>query len=168
MTKTEREMLHKLMARAISSEEFLQKFTVDISKNPSYLLQLLETAYNDQEKDDVEYLLIAIFSFNLYKEEFVNILCKLIEAKWHYQHENIAMLFQKLKSPQTVECLYKTALTQFDYLEFDEAFALAVKCIWALGDINTIEARQKLELLTQSENIIIRENAIQQLNRSSK
>jgi hypothetical protein len=78
------------------------------------------------------------------------------------------MLFQKLKSPQTIECLYKTALTQFDYLEFDEAFALAVKCIWALGDINTIEARQKLELLTQSENKIIKENAIQQLNRNRK
>lgn len=54
------------------------------------------------------------------------------------------------------------------FLEFDEAFALAVKCIWALGDINTPESREKLRLLSQSDNEIIRDNAINQLNRIIK
>lgn len=58
---------------------------------------------------------------------------------------------------------YKTALTKFDYLDFDEAYALAVKCIWALGDINSEDSRRKLELLTEFQNEIIRDNAIKQL-----
>ncbi|MHB8065639.1 MAG: hypothetical protein ACYDG2_23975 [Ruminiclostridium sp.] len=168
MTKKERELLHKLMTRAIPIEVFAKDFTVDISKNPRYICELLETALFEHEANDVEYLLTAIFHFKLFIEDYVDILCKLISETWHFQHENIASIFQKIKSPKTVECLYKTALTQFEYLEFDDAFALAVKCIWALGDINTTESREKLILLTQSENEIIKDNATNQLNRSFK
>ncbi len=165
MTKKERELLHNLMTRAIPLEVFMKDFTVDISKNPRYICGLLETTLVEQEANDVEYLLTAIFHFKLFIEDYVDILCKLADETWHFQHENIASIFQKIKSPKTVECLYKTTLTQFDYLEFDDSFALAVKCIWALGDINTVESRKKLELLTQSENEIISKNAIYQLKR---
>ncbi|HCC07586.1 MAG TPA: hypothetical protein DEP72_05445 [Clostridiales bacterium] len=168
MTNTERKLVDKLMAKSISNEDFKRNFTVDVLQNPYYIMQILEIAYIEKELHDVESALFVGFVFNLFTEDFVEILCKLIEEPWHYQHEDIARLLQKLKSPQTVECLYKTALTQFEYLEFDEAFALAVKCIWALGDINTPKSREKLELLTQSDNEIIRDNAINQLDRISK
>lgn len=168
MTKQERELLHKLMIRAITPEVFVKNFTVDISKSPSYIRELLKEALLQNQANDVEYLLTAIFHFKLFVEDYVDILCKLMNETWHFQHENIAMIFQKIKSPKTVDCLYNAALTQFEYLEFDEAFALAVKCIWALGDINTPESREKLKLLTQSENEIIKDNAINQLNRSNK
>lgn len=168
MTNKERDLLHKLMIRAVTPEVFAKSFTVDISKNPGYIRELLEIALLENEADDVEYLLVAIFHFELFVEDYVDILCKLMNDTWHFQHENIAMIFQKIKSPKTIDCLYNAALTQFEYLEFDEAFALAVKCIWALGDINTLESREKLKLLTQSEYKIIKDNAINQLNRSNK
>ncbi|RIE02554.1 HEAT repeat domain-containing protein [Cohnella faecalis] len=154
------------MKRAITPDLFLKEFTVDISKNPAYVRELLEKAYIEQEADDVEYLMIAIFRFELFLEDITESICKLMNETWHFQHENIASMFQKVKSPRTIECLYNAALTQFEYLEYDEAFALAVKCIWALGDINTLESRKKLMQLTQSENEIIKENATKQLNRS--
>jgi len=159
MTKFERELLHKLMSRAITPEIFLKKFTVDVSKNPLFISELLEKAYLEHESNDVEYLLIAIFRFQLFIEDFTGILCKLMSETWHFQHENIASILQKIKSPRTIECLCKTALTQFEYLEFDEAFALAVKCIWGLGDIGTEDAKVKLCLLTESYNDIISFNA---------
>ena len=42
---------------------------------------------------------------------------------------------------------------------------IAAKCIWALGEIRTVEAKEKLKLLTQSNNKIIKENALMQLER---
>jgi len=169
MTKEERELLRKLTIRDVTPEIFTKNFTVDITKNPGYIRELLEVAYFQKEAYDVEYLLIAMFYFHLfYIEEFIEILCKLMKESWHFQHENIASIFQDMKSPKTIDCLYVAALTQFEYLEFDEAFALAVKCIWALGDINTPESKDKLRLLSQSENEIIRDNAINQLNRVIK
>lgn len=166
MTKVERELLYKLMKRTIMPEMFLEGFTTNICEKPIYINELLERAYLEREANDIEYLLTAIFRFKLFLEEYVDILCKLISETWHYQHENIASIFQKIRSPKSIECLYKAAITQFEYLDYDESYALAVKCIWALGDINTDDSRKKLELLSQSENEIIRDNAIKQLNRN--
>mgnify|MGYP001293454835 CR=1 FL=1 len=98
MTKKERELLHNLMTRAIPLEVFMKDFTVDISKNPRYICGLLETTLVEQEANDVEYLLTAIFHFKLFIEDYVDILCKLADETWHFQHENIASIFQKIKS----------------------------------------------------------------------
>ncbi len=105
------------------------------------------------------------FHFGFPKES-IDTLCKLILEDWHTQHENMAWQMQKLRDPRSVDCLYQTALAHFAYLEYDEAHALAVKCLWALSEINTTEAREKLRLLTQSENKIVRENAGRLLSRS--
>jgi hypothetical protein len=165
MTNNERDMVQKLMEKSISNEDFKRDFTVNVAQNIGYIKELLEIAYTEKNSDDVEYLLFVGFMFNLFTQEYVDVLCNLIEAPWHQQHENIAMIFQSLKSPKTTEALYKTALTEYEYLDYDESYALAVKCIWALGGINTDESREKLKLLTQSENEIIRDNAVEQLNK---
>lgn len=75
------------------------------------------------------------------------------------------MIFQKLKSPITIESLYKVAITQFDYLDYDESYALGVKCVWALGAINELESRKRLEALALVDNEIIRGCAIEQLDK---
>lgn len=132
MKNAEIEAVKKYMRKSISKDEFLRDFTVDVTQNPSYVVKLLEEAYSKKSADEVEHSLFIGFSFNLFSKDYVEILCKLIEADWHYQHENIAMIFQRLKSLDSIEYLYQAALTQFEYLNFDEAYALAVKCIWAL------------------------------------
>ena len=40
-----------------------------------------------------------------------------------------------------------------------------MKCIWALGDIGTPEALNKLTTLSKSDNDVVRDNAIKQLAR---
>jgi len=146
-------------------EKFLKNFTVDVTKNPQYVIQLLETAFSEKNAGDVDESLAIGFMFELFSESFSDILRKLIEADWHFTHEDIASIFQELKLPETVECLYKAALKQFEYLEYDEFFALAVKCIWALGAIKTDAAKEKLKLLARSDNEIISRNALAQLER---
>lgn len=167
MTQKERELVRQLIKKSVSKEYFLENFTVNILENSNYITQLLEVAYNERQPNDVDYLLHIGFTFKLFTEEYLGILCKLIESTWHEQHENIAGIFQFLKSKQSIESLYKTAITQFDYLDYDDSYALAVKCIWALGDINTNESRQKLEILSESDNEIIKQNALRQLERKN-
>ena len=147
MTQKERELIRQLIKKSVTKEYFLENFTVNVLDNSNYIKQLLEIAYDEKEAYDVDYLLHVGFTFKLFAEEYIEILCKLIQSIWHEQHENIAGIFQFLKSPQSIESLYKTAITQFEYLDYDESYALAVKCIWALGDINTIESKKKLEPL---------------------
>lgn len=166
MIEKERELVKNFIANSLSKEQFLNSFTVDILNNHGYIINLLEEAYKEKDANDVDYLLYLIFTFDLVTEEYIDLLIKLMYAPWHYKHEDIATIFQSFKFPQTVECLYKTAITEFEYLDYDESYALAVKCIWALGAIKTDDSRKKLEVLSQSENEIIRDNAIKQLERN--
>lgn len=78
---------------------------------------------------------------------------------WRYRND-----LSKIKVNKYDRGLYTTSQTQFEYLDYDEAYALAVKCIWVLGDINTFESKEKLKLLSDFENPIIKENTIYQLN----
>lgn len=167
MTNTERQIIGDLISDLITEEQFLKDFTVNINSNPDYIRQLLYCAYEEENADDVDYLLFVIFTFNLITDDYVDLLCRLMNEPWHHSHEDIATIFQSFKFPQTAECLYKATLTQFEYLKYDESYALAVKCIWALGDINTSESKKKLELLSESDNEIISQNAIKQLERKN-
>jgi len=144
-------------------QEFLSFFTVDVSKEPNYVLKLLEKAYEEQNPEDVEHSLSIAFLFDLFSEEYTLVLIKLLESDWHFRHEDIVSAFQKLRLPETVNILYTTAQKQFKYLEYDDYYALAVKCIWALRKIGTAEAKEKLEILAQSSNKVIREKALKRL-----
>jgi len=61
------------------------------------------------------------------------------------------------------EALYLTALKKYDYLDYDEDFALARKCTWALADIGTSEAKLKLEELQKCDNQLISNFALKRL-----
>ena len=101
----------------------------------------------------------------LYSEKFVDILCKLTKEEWHGKHEDIVFYLQQLELPSTIDCIYELAISNFEKYRWDDNFALVRKCCFALGDINTPKAKEKLELLLQSEEETIREHAMEQLKR---
>ena len=150
-------------------ENFRKEFTVDVTKEPKYVLDLLEKAYSEKNSNDIEFILSIIDIFDVfstaYQKEYKELLVKLLAADWHVYHEDIAHSIQRLKIPEAVDCLYETALKQFKYRDYDDFSVLAVQCIWALGDIGTQEAIEKLKLLAQLDNEIIKENALKQLAR---
>jgi hypothetical protein len=158
----------------VAKEKLLCEINRVAGEIAEYVMFSLKTAINDRDGDAVEFALFTGFYFPVFGEmefdsEFSNnlafILCELIEEDWHHSHEDIASIFQDCKTVMAIEPLYRTALRKFDYLDYDEAYALAVKCIWALGDIDTPESMEKIRLLISSDNPIIRKNAINQLRR---
>jgi len=60
-----------------------------------------------------------------------------------------------LRSPAAVDALERTAHAVHGYLAYDDGFALARKCTWALADIGTPEAQQALVRLAACDNSII-------------
>jgi hypothetical protein len=163
MNNEKRKLIENLMFKSITQEKFLKSFNIEIELMPKYINELLHVAYIEKNADDVELLLYVGFVFKLFSKDFVGDLCEILEESWHNQHENIARLLQSLESPEAIESLYKAALTRFEYLDYDEAFALAVKCIWAIWAINTPESHKKLELLSRVDNEIIRKCAQERL-----
>ena len=159
------ENIRALMIKHISKDEFLTVENLNENNIKECVYKELIGAMEKQLPVRVDDLLFLVFHFNLLDERMVDILNQLLACDWHMQHENVAMLLQDLKSPSSIEVLYETAIKEYEYLDYDEAHALAVKCIWALGDIGTEHAEQKLKLLLDSNISVIKENAQKQLDR---
>ncbi len=74
---------------------------------------------------------------------------------WHHRHEDIVSIIQDHKVIGTEDKLYQLALMKFEYLDYDDNFALARKCTWALADIGTVRAQELLIKLGKCENPMI-------------
>ncbi len=163
MTNNDKELIVNFTLGKITKEDFLKKFPVNIENNINYILTLLQDGMKIKNASDIEHALLLAFHFG-YSEIFTPTLCDLIVEDWHFQHENIAIMLKKLKSPSSVDCLYKTALTKYQYLDYDDSQALSEKCIWALGSINTDASKNKLMVLASSDNPSIKRAALLQLS----
>lgn len=165
ITDNEKQFIKDFISGNIERNDLLRLYPINLNEDKDYILQGLNNAFARQNPEDVEYLLYLLpFDKELTKPgKYLDIFCKLLKVSWHYQHESLANLLQGLKDPKSVDCLYKAASAKFDYLDYDDTYSLARKCIHALGDINTEYAKEKLRLLAASSIPIIKEKAEKQL-----
>ena len=161
MEKNNLEKLENLMwkeyKKQISFQQVQKEFLKNDDERIEYIKTELEKAYNEKNGHSVDILISAIYMFKLYSEKFVDILCKLTKEEWHGKHEDIVFYLQKMELPSTIDCIYELAISNFEKYRWDDNFAL--------GDINTPKAKEKLELLLQSDEEMIREHAMEQLKR---
>jgi len=181
-------IIFPVKGRKISKEEFLRRFPSAVSRKggpPKWLrgflpgsiprlvfsakqgalaVRWLQEAYQARNDDDLSCALIIGFSFG-FAPEHRETLQRLIDEDWHQSHESAVSALVKIPSADNVDALFRATQWIPKYLEYDEFRALAVKAIWALGAIPGDAAQNKLEVLAQSENEILRTNAMKQLGR---
>lgn len=168
MTPDERRMIFKLVIRpgqdnsedAITrrKEEFVREFRPRVSDRKKLSLEILEEACAERNATDVEYALVVGFSSRCPD-------ARLADVDWHRSHEDIVSALDELRDKRAVDVLYCAALKRHEYLAFDKARALAVKAIWALGNMSDASADEKLRLLVQRDEEILRGEALKQLER---
>jgi len=142
------ELIKSLSLHRCTKEEFVEELNIGEYDYQYFFLELFHHVYSIKNADYVEFALATGAKFGIFNNKFVDILCKLLKEKWHYRHEDIVNVLQGLKSPQSVQALYEVIFMKYDYLhKVDECHALARKCTWALGEIGTQEAYDKLLLV---------------------
>lgn len=114
--------------------------------------------------EELQCALIVGHTFG-FAPEHTEILCRLIEADWHFSHEDVVSALDALQTADAVPALFRATQWTPEYLKFDENRGLAVKAIWALGKIPGSEAARNLEALTRSDVAILRKAATEQLER---
>ena len=151
----------------ITLQQFLERYPVDPRQEKEHVCDLLRNAIATRNEQEVEAAELLGFKFG-FTPSCLPLLNALLVEDWHINHEDIARALQEMKDPSSIEALYQAAQMQFSYLDYDEAFALAVKCCWALGDINTDDADAKLRELTKLDNPIKAGAAREQLERRDR
>lgn len=162
------DIFEKYFNNKISQEELRNTLECSAPQFQMKLKEELEHTIVNQDGERLEYLIYSLFlaEKNIQLNFYVDLLNKLIICKWHQQHENIAMLLQEIHSPSSVTYLQKAIYLRPQYLEWDDNYAFAVKCIWALGEIKNSEAEKVLEQLSKESNTIIAQNARKQLGKN--
>ncbi|MDF2699363.1 MAG: hypothetical protein K0Q49_919 [Haloplasmataceae bacterium] len=158
-------LINKLVRGSITIDKFKKSIPYDLEGNHHLMIELFNKACFMENGDDIERLLFLGHYYNLDYNYLIDILCKLLKYTWHERHEDIVLILQQLKSPKTVDCLYETAITTYPMFKWDENNALARKCLFALGDINTPDSIKKIYSLSESKNEILRRHALEQINR---
>jgi len=157
-----KDLILKLMMKQVNLSEFLCQFgdgsgELDLCKE----LTIAREA-KDAELVDLLLYLSAVVKFDYYD---VDILNQLVTDPWHQKHEEIVRLLDHYRQPSSVNPLYEAALLNLDYRDYDEDFILANKCIRVLEKIQDQNAIEKMELLSEVDNALIRQYAQKHLNR---
>jgi len=143
---------------------FLSDFSVDVIKNPGHLIALLCKSYDEKSSEDFSLLLAIVNIFDLQRDVPLEFFITALSDDWHYCHEDIVLILGNIKSDEAVDILYRTALANFKYLDYEYGHdSLRFKCLIALMNINTPKAIEKLTLLSKLGCQFTRERAKQML-----
>lgn len=126
---------------------------------------VLRTAIEAEDADAVEAALGGFHALDMIEPDDCALLGDLLSLDWHVRHEGIAQILQFARCRQAVPALETRALRVPDYLAWDEGHALARKCVWALADIGSPEARAALERLADCNVEVVRGFARRRLDR---
>ena len=150
MTNIEKQLIMSYTFKKITKEEFLKRFPVDLTKENNYILSELLRAFDTKDKDVILYaMMILHLEYFTDRDKYVDIFNELLLVDWHDRHEDIASLLKGISSSKSVDALFKAATVQYDYLDYDDGYEFARKCIKALSSINNPEAIEKLRILSQ-------------------
>ena len=94
-----------------------------------------------------------------------DLLITALPMTWHSRHEDVVGALQDTRPAGAEGVLFDAAHARHDYLDYDDAFGLARKCTWALADIGTDAAKQKLHALTRCGEPMIEGYAQKRLDR---
>lgn len=156
MGKLTRELRNALVSGKITEEEFIEQSKGEKISDEDYL-RLLKEGFDKKDGVAVEKVIFDYSPSGGFSNKFSEIFCKLLQENWHFQHENIASILQGLEDVSTVDCLFSAAQLRFDYLDYNDTYQFARKCIKALSAIN------KLKLLAESHVTEIQQYAIKEL-----
>ena len=167
-------LLSKWYNKKITDDEFLEKFKLEKIRYRREISEIAKEKLKEacilKNGDMMMYysslVFSLVFSSKIDFDEIKDSIEEIVTGDWHGEHENIAAAFEDIASPKTIEWVYYLALAhQFE--GYEGGISMAIKCIHALGKINTPKSKEKLELLANdlNEDEELRNSAKRQLSK---
>jgi len=144
-------LLKRFYAREISIDQYVQMYYSGRSPTDDLLLETFANAIYKKDAYLVEDIVVLLSSKYFTNSKFTTSLCELLLVNWHFKHEDIVSLLANIKDPNSVNYLYEATKLSLGYLEFDDTYQLARKCIKALAVIASNRAIDKLRLISNSD-----------------
>lgn len=152
MTPAQRDAISKFVLEKAPLQSLFNALGTDPQTNDAFVAEALQRAIDSNNPQDVEAVVSLTWIFGPH-EQWAPLLAKLLELDWHCSHEEIANALQDLRDPTTVDALFRVAQKRHAYLAYNDNYALTVKCVWALHDVGTDAAIERLKQLAMTETV---------------
>ena len=155
-----------LACKRIELSDFVGQFGFGDFNATDLIQQFLVQAVELDDDSSLDFILTLGFAINGIAKEHIPALCEHLLLDTHNRHEEIARILQSFRSPISLQALVSrcsSAPPQADAI--DDGDALFRKCVWAIHDIGTPEARVSLEQLARSEIESVRKYSIRRLDK---
>lgn len=156
--------------KKISYDEFVLKIISYYNESEDSILNELLVSYDNMCSEKIDYLVYALFVLddtiaNFDINKYLNVLNKLIISSWHYKHEDIVQLLEKISNFESLNYLYQAVYLRLDYLSWDENYSFEKKCIYAISKIGKQKSLPYLKKICFDDNKILRECADEQMKK---
>ena len=171
MTEEQRKLCRGLIVqfngkRTTEPDAFLRQFPTAV-EDGKLAARWLDEAWQAENTGDLECAMLVGFSFG-FDRRHVEVLCRLLDVDWHYCHEDAVSALGHVCAEEAVDALFRATQWVPRSLAYDDARALAVKAIWALGNLTSAAAEAKLQVIARSDNAILQNAAAEQLHRLAR
>jgi len=162
----EQRLIADLLLKRIGEDEFYQTFPIAVGTGSDAAHAMLVRALAERDPVAVEFGLYLGFYFG-FSERYLDVLLTLADAPWHQCHESVVDALARLRAPESVDTLFRIALTSFPYRVWDDYDGLGTKCIYALASIKTPKALERLRELAEGTNLTLAREAGARLDKIS-
>lgn len=151
----DRNALLKAKQDADFCDEFFGQPNVDTRK----IEVLLKESILHKNEAELDLLLMLIEYFNI-TLLFDDTIAPLLIQPWHHFHDRISSILVNDANENTIEFLYSGALYQCDNLDYESDYReCSRKCIFALLNIGTPDAINKIQIISNSQDNIVAQHA---------
>jgi hypothetical protein len=166
MTDRDKQLLAEFDYNIVSTETFLKRFSVDITRDSEFVKAELRTAIDSSDPDEIQMTLALVWlSGDISK--YIDFLNELLLNRNHRSHQQVARVLQDNPSPTTVPFVRKVLESNFDYLEYtcSDTDAIAKWFSWLLYSIGTTEAIDLIKEYSSSKDEGIRKEMLYRLSK---
>ena len=165
----ELKLLEQLAFGDISERDFLNSYPINLTQEKSYLTNLINATTKEKDGENLDLLLDAIASLELYKDfDYQSAYRKLIKENWHRMHENLVDSLDKTAPNE--DCFIHVLNQTYDYYaDGVEDFMVPIwsKCLWSLYEVKSEKSIETIKQHVDSEYIYLKETAKDLLSRVS-
>jgi hypothetical protein len=164
VSNQERAIISNLMSNRISEDDFRRTFPRERGDASPLGLAMLRRASRERDAIGAELGLYLIHRFGI-PHDCLPVLIELAAADWHERHEDVVDALKSINSPDSIDVLYMCAISNYSYRDYDDAYSLGTKCIYALAKVETYAALARIGQLSRCGNEILEREADRQLAR---
>ena len=148
-------LLTSLYSGKISKEQFIESYFENKNSNNEFVLEFMAKGMVDKSDETIEEVIVLLSTGFFPISVFVSNLRILLLESWHTRHEDVVTLLTGFSDDSTIEHLYKATELKLSYLDYDDTYQLARKCIKSLSRIGNDLSLNKIRCLMNSGNDVI-------------